>query len=97
MDFIVKLFKSKDFVNNTNYNSILVIIKHFTKYNKFIPINKSHSIEDFTDIIIRKIINNYKLLDEFIINKNTTFVLQFFIILIVKFRINNKLFIVFHP
>ncbi len=52
IDFIVKLFKSKDLVNNTNYNSIFVIIEHFIKYNKFILINKSHLIEDLIDIII---------------------------------------------
>ena len=90
MDFIVKLSKSKDLINNTNYNNILVIVKRFIKYNKFIPINKSYLIKDFIDIIIREIINNYRLPDEFITNKDTTFVLQFFTIFIIKFGINNK-------
>src|SRR6266566_3249264 len=49
-----------------------------------------------TDIIIRKIIHNYKLPNEFITNKNTTFVSQFFIILITRLKINNKLSIAFY-
>ncbi len=75
MDFIVKLFKFKDFINNTSYNNILVIIKHYIKYSKFIPINESYSVEDFADIIIQKVINNYRLLDEFIIDRDIIFVL----------------------
>ena len=96
MDFIVKLSKSKDFVSNINYNSILVIIECFIKYSKFIFINESHSTKDFTDIVIQKVISNYRLLNKFITDKNTTFVLHFFIIFIVKLKINNKLSIVFY-
>ena len=97
IDFIIKLFKSKDSINNTNYNNIFVIVERFIKYNKFIPINESHSIKDLADIVIREIINNYRLSDEFIIDKNITFVLQFFIIFITKLKVNNKLFTTFHP
>ncbi len=97
IDFIVKLFKSKDPVNNTSYNNILVIIKRFTKYSKFISINESHSIEDLTDTVIQKIINNYRLSDEFVINKSIIFALRFFTTLIVKLRVNNKFSIAFYP
>ena len=96
INFIVKLFKSKDPVNNISYNSIFVIVKHFIKYSKFILLNKSYLIEDLADIIVWKIINNYRLLDEFVINKGITFTLRFFIIFIIKLRINNKFFIVFY-
>ncbi len=75
MDFIVKLFKFKDFINNISYNSILVIVECFTKYNKFILVNESHSTEDLVDTIIREVINNYRLPDEFVIDKSTIFVL----------------------
>src|SRR6266699_5509368 len=97
MNFIVKLFKSKDLVNNINYNNIFVIIKRFIKYNKFISINESHSIKDLANIIIQKIINNYRLLDEFITDRSTTFVSRFFITFTAKFKMNNKLSIVFIP
>ena len=96
INFIVKLSKSKDSVNNTSYNNILVIIDRFIKYSKFISANKSHSAKDFIDIVVREIINNYKLLDEFITDKDTTFVFQFFITFIAKLGVNNKLFIAFH-
>ncbi len=75
INFIIKLSKSKDPVNNTSYNSILVIMEYLIKYSKFILINESHLIEDLANIIIREIINNYKLLNEFITNKGITFVL----------------------
>jgi len=52
MDFIVKLFKFKDSINNISYNSILVIVERFTKYNKFIFVNESYLVEDLVDIII---------------------------------------------
>src|SRR6266699_5320809 len=55
IDFIIKLSKSKDLINNTSYNSILVIIEHFIKYSKFIPINESYSAEDLADTIIREV------------------------------------------
>ena len=96
IDFIIKLSKSKDLINNINYNNIFIIVERFTKYNKFIPINESHSTEDLTDIIIRKVINNHRLPDEFVIDRNTIFTLHFFIILIVKLKVNNKFSIVFH-
>ena len=96
INFIVKLSKFKDPVNNTNYNSILVIVERFIKYGKFILVNESHLTKDLTDIVIRKVINNYKLLNKFVTNKNITFILRFFITFIIRFGINNKLFIMFY-
>ena len=96
IDFIVKLPKSKDLINNINYNNILVIVERFTKYSKFIPVNESHSIEDLADIVIWEIINNHGLPDEFITDRNITFTLQFFTILIIKLKVNNKFSITFH-
>ncbi len=52
INFIVKLFKSKDFISNINYNNIFIIIERFIKYNKFIPINESYLIKDLVDIVI---------------------------------------------
>ena len=75
MNFIIKLFKSKDPINNTTYNNIFVIIEYLIKYSKFIPINKSYSIKDLTDTVVRKIINNYRSLDKFITDRSTTFIL----------------------
>ena len=52
MDFIVKLFKSRDLVNNISYNNILVTIDRFTKYSKFISVNEFYLVEDFADIVV---------------------------------------------
>ncbi len=48
------------------------------------------------DIIIREVINNYRLLDEFVIDRSIIFILQFFIILIIKLGVNSKLSTVFY-
>src|SRR6266699_2591269 len=82
---------------NINYNSIFVIIEWFTKYSKFIPINESHLTEDLTNIIIREVINNYGLLDEFITNRSITFALRFFIVFTAKLKVNSKLSIALYP
>jgi len=50
-------------------------MERLIKYSKFILINESHSTKDLVDIIIWKIINNYGLLDEFIIDRSITFAL----------------------
>ncbi len=96
IDFIVKLLKSKDIVNNTNYNNIFIIIDRFIKYNKFTPINESHSTEDLADIVVQKIIGNHRLSNEFVIDRGTTFASRFFIAFIIKLGVNNKLFITFY-
>ncbi len=96
IDFIVKLPKSRDPVSNINYNNIFIIMERFTKYNKFIPVNESYLTKDLVDIIIQKIINNYRLPNEFITDKDTTFASRFFIIFIVKLKVNNKLSITFY-
>ena len=75
IDFIVKLSKSKDFVNNINYNNIFVIIEYLIKYSKFILINEFYLIKDLVDTIIWEVINNYRLPNEFIIDKDITFAL----------------------
>ena len=72
-------------------------MNRLTKYSKFISTNKSHSTKDLIDIVVREIINNYRLLNEFITNKSTTFVSRFFITFTAKLRMNNKLSTAFHP
>ncbi len=69
----------------------------FIKYSKFIPINKSHLAEDLVDIVVREVINNYKLSNEFVIDRNTTFISRFFITFTSKLEVNNKLSTTFHP
>ncbi len=68
----------------------------FIKYSKFISANEFYLIEDFADIVVREVINNYRLLDKFVTNRNIIFASRFFITFIVMFEMNNKLFIVFY-
>ena len=45
MDFIVKLFKSKNIIIEINYNNILIIINKFIKYFYFIPYNEIYGVK----------------------------------------------------
>ncbi len=83
INLIIKLLKSKDLINKTNYNNIFIIIDRLTKYKRFTPINKSYITKDLTNIIIREIVNNYELPNEFINDKKTIFTFKFFTILII--------------
>jgi hypothetical protein len=96
MDFVVKLLRVKDFVSNTSYNSIFIIVERFTKYRRFVPINEFHIAEDFTNIIIREIVSNHGLPDEFIIDRGTTFTSRFFTAFTVRLGVNSKLSTVFY-
>ena len=72
-------------------------MNRLTKYSKFTPTNKSHFVKDFADIVVRKVINNYRLPDEFVTDKSTIFVFRFFTTFTAKLGINSKLSIIFHP
>ena len=52
INFIVKLSKSRDPINNINYNNIFIIIEHLIKYYKFIPIHESYSTKDFVNTVV---------------------------------------------
>ncbi len=96
IDFIVKLLKFRNSISNISYNNIFIIIERFIKYSKFIFINESYSTKDLMDIVIRKVINNYRLSNEFVIDRGITFISRFFIIFTAKLGVNSKFFITFH-
>ena len=76
-DLVVKLPLSQERVTKVLYDSILVIVDRLTKYAYFLPYYELYTIEDLTYTFLRNIVNNYRLLDDIVNNKGTTFTSKF--------------------
>ena len=59
------------------YDSILIIICKFTKYEYFIPYLKILTAKDIAYVFLKNIYNNYKLLKKIISDKNKFFTSNF--------------------
>ena len=59
------------------YNSILVIIDRLTKYAYFMPYKESHTIEELIYTFMKVIVSNYRLPNEVIMDRSTTFASKF--------------------
>ena len=97
MDFIVKLPKSKDPSTGVEYNLILLIMERLIKYAYFIPFKEVILAPELAHIIMRTVIANYRLLEEWITDRDTKFTSQFWKTLIEQLGIKNKLSTVYHP
>jgi hypothetical protein len=62
MNFIVKLFKSRDLIIKVKYDSILTVTKRMTKYKYFILCNEAMTAFKLAHLVMHNIITNYKLL-----------------------------------
>ena len=56
MDFIIKLSKSENLVNDIKYNSILIIINKLTKYIYLISYNKEFIAKQIAWVILDRVI-----------------------------------------
>ena len=61
MNFIIKLPKSKEPENETEYNTIMTIVDRLTKYVYFVPIKKEMSAEELAYVFVKTIVGNYKI------------------------------------
>jgi hypothetical protein len=59
------------------YNSILVIVDRFTKYAYFLPYKEVSSVDKLIYAFLQAIINNYSMLREIILDRETVFTLNF--------------------
>jgi hypothetical protein len=73
----VKLSKFKDPVTGIEYNSILTIVKQITKYRYFILFWKSTDASKTAYIVIRIIVANYGLSQEWITDRDSKFTSNF--------------------
>ena len=75
MNFITNLSSSSD--EDTAFNSILIIIDRFTKYTKYITVNKTITAEELTVIFKKYIITIFESPDRIVSNRGSVFIFYF--------------------
>jgi hypothetical protein len=76
MDFIIKLLLLEDLLIKIKMDLILTIIDRLLKYTMFILYLESTIVGQLIDIVIRKLILRFGILEEFIINRDKLFILN---------------------
>ena len=94
---MIKLSLLKELIIKVKYDSILIITCRLTKYGYFILYIKVLTAEDLAYIFLKIIINNHRLLEKIISDKNKFFTSNFWKSLTDQFRINYKFLIIYHP
>ncbi len=75
MNFITNL--SSNIKEKTAFNSILIIINRFTKFVRYITINKTITTEELAFIFKKRIISNFNILNNIVFNQDFIFILYF--------------------
>jgi len=91
MNFIIKLSSLKNSAWKVWFNNILMIVNRLIKYTMFISFKKIVTASVLMYIILQKLINNHKLLKEFIINRDKLFTSRFWKMLTAEFEIKWKM------
>ncbi|KAH8193607.1 hypothetical protein TruAng_012226 [Truncatella angustata] len=97
MDFIVKLPLSKEPMTGIEYDSILVITERLTKYAYFIPYKEASNAEELAYAILRVVISQHGLPDEFISDRDKLFTSKFWKSLMTQLGVKHKLSTAYHP
>ena len=77
MDFIVKLLPSKELLTGVIYNSILVIVDRLTKFVYFVLYLEASTAEQLVDTILRIVVVQYGMLEEFLTDRDKLFTSTF--------------------
>ncbi len=96
LNFIIKLFLSKNLITNISYNSILIITNRLTKYIYFINYLETSNIEDLIYIFLQIIFTNYSILAEIISNWDKLFIFKFWKLLINQLKTKYKLLTIYY-
>jgi hypothetical protein len=97
MDFIVKLPKSKDPLTKVEYDSILVIVDRLTKYSYFVPYLEASDAEQLANTILRVLVSEHGMPEEFITDRDKLFTSTFWKSLMTLVGTHHKLSTSFHP
>ena len=73
MNFIIKLFKSKNSITKIQYNSILMMIDKLIKYSHIIVVQKKFTTKQFEMIILNRLIKYNEISKNIINDKNKLF------------------------
>ena len=96
INFIIKLFKSKNSTTEIEYDSILVIVDRFIKYSHIIVFKENYSIEQLEMIILNKLIRYHEVSESMISNKNKFFTFNYWKTLISLLNTKLRMSIVYH-
>ena len=77
MNFIIKLSKSKNSINEKTYDAILVMIDRLIKYCHIIFFKKIYNVEQLKYIVLNRLIRYQKISKELINNKNKLFTFNY--------------------
>ncbi len=77
MNFIIKLLKSNNSAWKVRFDSVLIIVNKLMKYIMFILFRETVTALILMYIILSALINNYRLLKKFIINRDKLFTNKF--------------------
>ena len=97
MDFIMKLPKSKEPGNETEYNTIMTIVNRLTKYVYFVPIKEEMSAEELVYVFVKTIVGNHKIPERIISDRDKWFTSKFWGSFINYLGIKHKLSTAYHP
>ena len=61
MNFIIKLFKSRNFVIKKTYDSILMIVNQLIKYIYLISFNETYTTKQLRFVVLNKLIQYYNI------------------------------------
>ena len=77
IDFIVKLLKLLELGSIRLYNTILVIVDRLTKVVKFMPTEESIIVEEIAYEVTKALILDYRLLEQFITDRDKLFISKY--------------------
>lgn len=97
MDFIVKLPISKDPLTGAKYDSILVIVDRLTKFAYFVPYIEALIAEQLANIVLRVLVANHEMLEEFLTDRDKLFTSMFWKSLVALLGTHHKTSTSYHP
>ena len=96
MNFITKLFKSKNSTNQKFYDVILMMCDRLTKYFHIIFFNEKYTIEQLKFVILNRFIRYHELSNAYINDKNKFITSNYWKTFIFLFNIKLKIFTIYH-
>ena len=77
MNFITKLSKSRNSMNEKTYDAILVMIDRLTKYCHIILFKEIYNVEQLKYIVLNRLIRYQRISREFINDKDKLFIFNY--------------------
>ena len=97
MDFIVKLPKSKDPMDQTTYDSILVMVDRLTKYAHFIPCRETDKTNVIATRVLDRLVRYHGIPKTITTDRDPKFRSHFWRTLTATMGITHKLSTAYHP